>query len=106
MTTLRKNACPFITSPVERLPRFRIGAVGGQRAGHRRADEFGALLRDGCQKRREQRLVRVVLEIGVGDGAQAIVLLIERGAHHVVGAWIVEAGEYNERAEANVAVLV
>ena len=48
----------------------------------------------------------MVLEEGVGDGPEPIVLFGQHPRHHVVSARIVEAGQQDERAEPDVAVLV
>ena len=50
------------------------------------------------------RVLAVVLEIGVGDGAQAIVGIVERRGHHLARARVVESRQQHERAEPDVAV--
>ena len=58
-----------------------IVAVGGQRAGQRRTDELPVLLVELLEQARRHPALGVVLEVGVGDGAQPIVRLVERGGH-------------------------
>ena len=51
-----------------------------------------------------KRAIGMMLEKAVGDRAQAIVGAGARLAHRVLRAWIVEAGQEDERAIADVAV--
>ena len=67
----------------QRLLHLRLVAVGGERAGQRRADELAVFLVERLQQPRRHAAFAVVLEVGVGDGAQPIVRIVERGAHHL-----------------------
>ena len=79
-------------------------AVRGQRAGQGRPDELRFFLGERLQQPRRHARLGVVLEIRVGDGAQTIVRIVERRAHHVARSRIVEPGQQHQRAKANVAV--
>ena len=83
-----------------------IGAVCRERARQRRTDELRLLARQRIEQPREDLRVDVVLEVRVGGRAQPIVGRRERLGHHVARPRIVEPGQQDERAEANVAVRI
>ena len=76
----------------------------GQRPHQRGAHELAGLLVERRQQARREPRGRVVLEVAVGDLAEAIVRRRERLFHGVHGARIAEAGEQDERLEADVAI--
>ena len=84
MTALRKKSWPFITRPVSAVSHLRVGAVGRERARQRRAHELGRLrCRAAASSRAARSPVGVVLEVGVGDRAQAIVRARRAPRHDV-----------------------
>ena len=99
-----EEGLPLHDQAFHRLADFRIVGVRGERAGQRRPDELRRFDFEGLEEPRDDRLVRVALEVGVGDGAHAVVLVGHRRDHHVARARIVEAGEDDERAEPHVLV--
>ncbi len=88
----------------QRLLDRRLVAVRRERARQRGPDEFAVFFVERFQQAGRNIALRIVLEIGIRHRAQAIVGLVERGAHHVPRARIVEAREQHERAKADVSV--
>ena len=87
-----------------RLAHLRIVGVRGERARQRRPHELRRFDLEGLEQARDDGLVGVALEVGVGDGPHAVVLVGDRRDHHVAGARIVEAREDDERAKADVLI--
>ena len=75
-----------------------------ERPDERRPDELRLLLVERGEQRRHHRAIRVVLEETVGDRPQTIVGAGHRLSHRVLRPGIVEAGQQDERAIADVAV--
>ena len=71
---------------LHRLPHLRIVGVRGERPRQRRPDELRRLGLERLEETRDDDLVGVALEVGVGDGPHAIVLVGDRRDHHVAGA--------------------
>ena len=107
MTALRKKSSPRADLAQQRLAhardRRRRGSAPAREpapAGRTRACSLSSAARNCGTIAR----IGVVLEEAVGDGAQPIVGAGQRLAHRVLRARIVEAGQQDERAVADVAV--
>ena len=88
----------------QRLTHARIVALRRQRAHQRRAHELALLLVEGRHEIGNHRAIGMVFEEAVRDRAETIVGAGARLAHRVLRARIVEAGQKDERAIADVAV--
>ena len=98
-----RPSSPDHSARLELWRRRRMRQARGSAAGRTNSDSSR-----GSASSSRGRIMRVdvVLEVSVGDGSQAIVGIVERLRHHVARARIVEPGEQDERAEADVAVRV
>ena len=106
MTTLRKKACPFITSPVMVSRTFGSVPYAASARVNVGPDELGRFGCDSVEQLRNDGRIRIVLEVGVRHRPQPIVLHSQRPAHHIARARIVEARKEHQRAVAHVGVRV
>ena len=104
MTALRKKSSPRPTSLSSACRTRGSSPCAGQCAHQRRADELALFLVERRNEIGNHRAIGMVLEKAVRDRAQTIVGAGARLAHRVLRARIVEAGEDDERAIADVAV--